>query len=610
MNLSRGRLTGSKPRRLAPAWRAAALSAFVFWPFAAGATAAGPAPRGARGAEADVLPGNATPAPRDLLLPREGAARADALAFFAEAIISEDNADSDKALDQYQKALALDPGYTELAVKVAFELARRGDASGGIEVLKDEIKASPKAPLPYLYLSQLYAKNLNKPEVGLKYAQQALALDTANLAAYLAVYEIYRTTGQPKKASDVLDQAAAANTADPQFWLQLGDFYLKALTDQASGALPSPEQLAKIGAVYRKALRLAENDVDVLTKAADFYMVSHQEKEAIPLYLKALKFSPASASDADQTLASIRDNLAKCFVAIGQPDSAIATLRQLIKDNPLRYESYELLAELYEKKDDVDAAMGVCQQMMLLDPTQTRNYVRIASLQMRQKKYDLAIRTLSDARVKFPANPELTYSLGLALSEAKHYPESLAIFEQAQHEAENGEMQMLDGQFYFAYGAAAEQAGQVERAAQLLRKSIDLDPQNSAEAYNYIGYMWADRGQKLDEANDLIKKALAMQPDNPAYLDSLGWCYFKQGDLKQALDNLKRAIKLTQPEDATVDEHLADIYAAQNDTAQALTYWQKALALDKDNKEIAVKIAGAKQKLARQSPPSQNSNVP
>ena len=67
--------------------------------------------------------------------------------------------------------------------------------------MKDAIKAAPKAPLPYLYLSQLYSQNLHKPELGLKYAQQALALDPANLAAYIAVYEIYRATNQPKKAA-------------------------------------------------------------------------------------------------------------------------------------------------------------------------------------------------------------------------------------------------------------------------------------------------------------------------------------------------------------------------------------------------------------------------
>ena len=80
------------------------------------------------------------------------------------------------------KALTLDPTYAELAVKVAYELARRNDPSGGIQILKDTIKAAPKEPLPYIYLSQLYSKNLNKPDLALKYAEQAIALAPENFA--------------------------------------------------------------------------------------------------------------------------------------------------------------------------------------------------------------------------------------------------------------------------------------------------------------------------------------------------------------------------------------------------------------------------------------------
>jgi tetratricopeptide (TPR) repeat protein len=116
--------------------------------------------------------------------------------------------------------------------------------------------------------------------------------------------------------------------------------------------------------------------------------------------------------------------------------------------------------------------------------------------------------------------------------------------------------------------------------------------------------MWVDRGLKLDEAGELIKKALRMDPENPAYIDSLGWYFFKKGNFKQALETLKKAAALIKPEDATVDEHLGDAYAATSDTIHALEYWQRAAALDKDNKEIPVKIAGARQKLARQAPPA------
>jgi len=146
MNLSRGWLTAGKPRRLAPACLSIALVTLGFRPCLA--VSEGPT----QAAEADVLPEGSEKAAPDLMLQGDAASKADALAAFSQAIIAEDNADSDAALTDYQKALALDPGYTELAVKVAFELARRGDPSSGIQVLKDSIKASPKAPLAYLYL--------------------------------------------------------------------------------------------------------------------------------------------------------------------------------------------------------------------------------------------------------------------------------------------------------------------------------------------------------------------------------------------------------------------------------------------------------------------------
>jgi len=221
-----------KPRCVAVAWPLWFSIAFpVLGLHSCLAVWEGPSADAPQAAEADVLPGGDETAAPDLLLHGDAAAKAGALASFSQAIIAEDNADSDAALEDYQQALALDPGYTELAVKVAYELARRGDPSAGIQVLKDSIKASPKAPLAYLYLSQLYAKYLGKPDVGLKYAQQALDLDPTNFASYVAVYEIYQAVNQPAKAAEVLDQAAKLPNTDPQFWLQLGEMYLKSLGD-------------------------------------------------------------------------------------------------------------------------------------------------------------------------------------------------------------------------------------------------------------------------------------------------------------------------------------------------------------------------------------------
>ena len=106
--------------------------------------------------------------------------------------------------------------------------------------------------------------------------------------------------------------------------------------------------------------------------------------------------------------------------------------------------------------------------------------------------------------------------------------------------------ELIDGSFYFNYGATAEQAGLVDKAATLLKKSIELDPSKAAQAYNYLGYMWVDRNLNLDEAGSMIRKALEIEPENGAFLDSLGWFYFKKGDFARALTELLHAADLIQ----------------------------------------------------------------
>src|SRR5207247_10809944 len=139
--------------------------------------------------------------------------------------------------------------------------------------------------------------------------------------------------------------------------------------------------------------------------------------------------------------------------------------------------------------------------------------------------------------------------------------QSVATFEEALHEAQLDEdYDFVNAKCYFSYGAAAEQAGLYDKAADLLRKSITLDPANSAEACNYLGYMWADHNMNLDEAELMIRRALESEPNNASYRDSLGWVEFRKGNFNGALDYLQRAAKTAEHEDAVVFEHLGDTY--------------------------------------------------
>lgn len=538
-------------------------------------------------------PGPNTPAsaarksatPEDLLLSPQAERRALALEEFAKALLAEDNAETEKALAGYRRALDADPTYTELALKVAFELLQRNDAPAAVQVLKDAAKAAPKNPAPLVFLSQIYDKHLRKFDLASKFAEQALALDPNHPPAMAACFEVYAENGQTQKAEKLLDRLAASRSRSPQFWLQLGELQARLWIrdDSPIGA----ETRSKMEASYRKAAESAPSDPDVLGKVADHFVLSKQHKEAAALYEKALLAKPASA---EQDSLNLREKFARTLLVLGNIERAVSLLETLALDSPMRMETQELLGELYEQSGHPDKALRCYEQLLLIDPSQPRNHLRLCEAALRAKKPAKAVATMQEARTRFPERSDILLSLAITLSQAKQHSESLAIFAEALENGKTRNETLLTPQFFFQYGAAAEQAGDLEKAAQLLEHSIALDPANAAQARNYLGYMWADRGIRLQEALQHLEKAVESDSENGAYLDSLGWCLFKLGDHDRALRELLRASEKIKPEDPVVLEHLGDVFHAQGKRREALASWERALELDAANTQLAEKI--------------------
>jgi tetratricopeptide (TPR) repeat protein len=248
------------------------------------------------------------------------------------------------------------------------------------------------------------------------------------------------------------------------------------------------------------------------------------------------------------------------------------------------------------------------EQSMLINPTRPSTYMHLAELLLGPLKDSVrAMKTLSEARKRFPDIPEILYYLAIAQREAKRPEQSVATFEEALHEAELGDAEMANARFYFDYGVAAEAAGLYDKAADLFKKSIALDPENAADAYNYLAYMWADHNSHLEEARDMIEHAVELDPDNGAYIDTLGWVEFRQGQFDQALRDLLRAKEKMAHDDPVVLEHIGDTYAKLNQIARAVEMWQKALTLDPKNKRLSEKIDHAKTKVSKGQQPHANS---
>jgi len=211
---------------------------------------------------------------------------------------------------------------------------------------------------------------------------------------------------------------------------------------------------------------------------------------------------------------------------------------------------------------------------------------------------------LTEARARFPQTPEISYYLAIAQREAKHSQEAVTTFEEALHEADVQGGEITNARFFFDYGAAAEQAGLYDKAADLFQKSISIDPTNAADSQNYLAYMWAEHNMRLPEAEQMVKLALQADPNNGAYLDTLGWLEYRQGKFDQALVDLLRAAQKLTRDDPVVFEHIGDTFANINKVAQAVDAWQKALNLDPQNKNLAGKIENAKTKMSKGQTPN------
>ena len=532
----------------------------------------------------------------DLQLSEKGSLKADALANFVQGLIHEEDGNSDKAVAVYERVLELDPTGVDanLAVRISNEYIRRGDIPQGVALLKNAIQAQPQQPLPYITLAYLYYKELNKPDLATKYAREGVAVAPYDLRAHQALFVILDALGDDSKTEKAIDQAANTDSQDAEFWFGVGDLYLRFYGKERSEDQIDLLKLQKVTALYEKALAISPNDPSVQARVADFYIRTGDNKRAIPLYQRTV----AENSLAPESVqADVRMKLARIYSSMGKRPEAIEMLQELIKLNPLISDAYTMLGALYIEGENYESALANFQQALLTEKTEPRNFLRVAQTAIRLKKYPLAISTLIDARARF-GSPEFTTLLAIAYSQNGQNEEALTKFEEAISEATNydADAANLSAGFYLSYADAAQKAGRIEKTVELIQKSIALDADQAHEGQNFLGYLWVDRGENLEAAGQLIRQALLVQPNNGAYLDSLGWYYYKTNRFDLALKQLLKAAENIEKEDAVIFEHIADTYDKLGNKDQALDYWKKALQLDPDNKTLINKIAVTQQK--------------
>ncbi|MBM3859173.1 MAG: tetratricopeptide repeat protein [Verrucomicrobia bacterium] len=503
----------------------------------------------------------------------------EALSQYAAGVSLETREGAAAAVPAYEKAFELDPQNSALAGKLAQIYIGRKERDKALALLEKAAKATPDSPEPWFWMGVTRRAGDERTEAIVAFLE-ALKLKHDHLPSLRAVVEVYFQKDETAIVPSLLERAFSQPSGDASFWLGLGDVYqfvLKQKKQLATEITPS-----RPVDCYEKARAITPRNPELLLRLAEAQMAAENFTGAAEVYTALLKLRP--------DLTQLRERLAQALLRADDKTKAIDALKVIVKREPLRYDVHNTIAELYQELDkDADAVVHL-QQSLDINPNQFDVCVRLALVRLHQKRFTDALQTLDAARKKFPTRFQVPYLRGLVYSEQKDYPKAVAAYAEAEQLIQASEQDKPTSAFYFMYGAARERTGQHDKAATLFRKALELDPKNH-NAANYLGYMWADRNENLNEALDLIKNAVAAQPDNAAYIDSLGWVYYRLGRHEEALTQLRRAVQLSAKEpDATVYEHLADVLHKLNRRDEAVKMLRKAAQLDPQNKELDGKL--------------------
>ena len=504
--------------------------------------------------------------------------RAEALSLFSSGVSAQINDGVDVALPYYERSFALDPHNSVLAIRLADIARTKNDLPKAIAVLEVAGQAEPGSVDVALWLGLTY-RATDQPLKAIGALRQAFKVDPMNLAVLQVLLEVYLQQNLLADATATLEQAWRQSSNDPAYWTRLGDIYSVALRQKPPlTKLVDPTRPQQC---YEKALQLAPRDPGLLAKLGDGYADAGKFDLAIDVYSKVLELAPDTKK--------LREKLAWLYSQAGQRNKAAEVLEDIIRREPGRFEMYNTLAEVYEESKQDEKALSLYQQSLVINANQLPPALRAALVQARLKRFDEALATLAAAKEKYPTAYQVPYFYGIVYSNRKEYGKALAAFADAETlSGESPDDIKLDGTFYFHYGAAAERAGDLDKAERLFKKCIEVDPEKDV-ALNYLGYMWADKGVRLDEAYDLIQKAIALDPNNGAYLDSLGWVLYRLGRYDEAVAQLRHAAEIIT-DDAVVFDHYADALLKLGQRTDAITQLQRAVQMDPENKELVEKL--------------------
>jgi tetratricopeptide (TPR) repeat protein len=479
-----------------------------------------------------------------------------------------------------------DPGQAYFEFLIARRLEGQNDAAGALQALKRAIALDPKSAELHAELAGFHARQ-NQGSEAAAAAEQALKLDANNIEAHRILGLVFA-----------------------------------AWSDSSAGQAPAGRSQAQLRAQAIEHLsRIVETpsvatDLNIQLTLARLHLRGGNAARAVPLLENIVSQAPYATEP--HTL------LAEARVTLGNIDAAIESLETAAELNPRHYQA---LAELYERQSRWVDAVGAYERAMAASRNPASRELRLRYVtalinvgdetsagKARDVLKDFLMTAPQDARGLFllstanlrmgdlagaedvarkllaldPTSIPALHALSSALVARGEYRAvidvltPLAADVRGRAKGRESDAALLLSQLAHAH----TQLGEHQQAIAVLTAAVASDPLN-APVLNSLGYTLADRGERLPEAISYIERALKVEPDNPSYVDSLGWALFKQGRIDEAEPHLRKAAHAL-PENSVIQNHHGDALARQGRYQEAVEAWDRALKGDGDDIDRAV----------------------
>lgn len=506
-----------------------------------------------------------------------------------------------RAIEQFREILRIEPGDTEAALKLARLYRIQNEHEKAEDVLRGVLAREPANESALVQLTQLLL-DLGKKQEAIALAERgAKHSPTAALVGLEA--EAYAQAGEYAKAEQAYRRALDIERDEKSGEAPLRRGLAQALLAQHryEGAIEQFERLSelepdavehsiRLTQLYRrlKKFNLARQSLERARERepANLEVAYHQAlleeaegrfDDAIGTLSSAVagvKARPGRLAESRRPLGILYEQLGRLYREVENYSAAILTFREMQKLGVEEEQrARQLVIDTLRLSKDLAGALDESRQVMESFPDDRSAKTTHALLLGEQGSTDQAATLLRRMLKGTREDREIQISLAQVYERGRRFAEA----EEALNAAEKLAGGPAENEVvWYLRGAVYERQKKIDLAEAEFKKVLETNPRN-AGVLNYFGYMLAEAGVRLDEAEALVKRALEEEANSGAYLDSLGWAYFKQNRLREAEEFLRRAVARSS-RDPTIREHLGDVLHKTGRVQPAVAEWEKALA--------------------------------